>query len=105
MRLKMYTSAMSSEFLRILMKRENEMMLYDAARGWKNHFVISLEQRVRGSSPARFTTSSTNLLNSNYLVCQLRSAQGQFGNIWEQNPCDSLDRTPLRVRNYVHVDV
>jgi hypothetical protein len=43
MRLKMYTSAMSSEFLRILMKRENEMMLYDAARGWKNHFVISLE--------------------------------------------------------------
>ena len=66
---------------------------------------LTLNQRVGGSSPPRFTTSSTNLLNSNYLVGRLRWAQWQFGNIWEQNPCDSLDRTSLRVRNCVHVDV
>jgi len=26
--------------------------------------------------------------------------RSEFGNIWAQNPGDSLDRTPLRVRNY-----
>lgn len=30
---------------------------------------------------------------------------GRFENIWEQNPGDSLDRTPLRVGNCMHVRV
>ena len=26
----------------------------------------------------------------------------EFGNIWEQNPGNSLDRTPLPVRDHMH---
>ena len=32
---------------------------------------------------------------------QLIQTGTDFGNIWEQNPGDSLDRTPLRVRDRV----
>jgi hypothetical protein len=67
---------------------------------------LTLNQRVAGSSPARFTTShqlSSFSMNTSTTLILFRFSQ--FRHVWEQNLRHSLDRTPLRVRDRMHVGI
>jgi hypothetical protein len=64
---------------------------------------LTLNQRVGGSSPPRLTTFTAKYLKQNQmLVIEFVHQTPNWRHLGTE-PCDLLDRTLLRVGNYVHV--